>query len=1854
MAEQDVFEFSAKYDVEIEKSSMDQACRVLDNFYNKYHDRKMKIDTSDMIKAARDGVSKIQKLYKQGMDDIAKDNIAWFDVEDGLDKQLKSSMKKFESFFNEAKIMFSDGSILSVLDDNLSDVLSDKFSKGITATVASLEEPIQHIKSLIDGAMQYLEAFGNFKVNWDGTKQFTAFQEDMSTESLSEHIKLLKELIMYQKQLELVSGELFKAKNAPLGNTTESIEKQINTLDRFLSNMERYNQKVEEQYQLTTNQFKRRQQILNTLQSSDWSDDQQARAIVDSERDGDYDSYIDIIKRHIDAKRDAIDKINELQSELFRIDNISEITSDAEDSISKYEQFIKQLEDKRDAKQNIPVDLTGVVDALNEIKNAIREIKEAFDPLTQAFANEDSAISKMVNANVEDLNRLQEKFEQVFQNIQTLSQKDFSNKTTNVVQQTINAPGGLLKTQRAELKELAKMLAQYQSAIGDLNSKSNIFKKIGLSAAGQLDFFSFDLNEVLAGLKKATTAEKLDGWADVLDDYKKGIINVANEINKIQSGLVNLDPLQNQKKKDPDIINLGQASSNVDGILTEVKSIRDQIDAEIQGIRASFEDIFKFDSLNPNFDNITSITDKIYQQFEELQNNIKKLDFSIETPNMDGVAEAINYIKQEGQAAESAAPKKDAFTAANQKLADSMKETGDVGEVAADGIKAEAEAAAGAYKAIANFSFKENARVSDNDFEAFAEQIAANRNLKVKQARVTRGELGGLIGGSITFQDPKTLQEIQERYSVRPKEDTEDEVELYRSSYTLIENTAKAEQRAANEAERRKKAIADSNKWLIEQESLLTSQENKYKASRGAAKPLDGNTGLINTSAGVLPGIDKTIDGLAESIRSRISDAMGGVITQDLKNEIVKDLNTLKNEIQVQQSRKYQSTTLRASSLETSRDVYKQYIDALEADSRKSGIYDRMSETLTNLKTEVSNFTEDNFTTFLENVKKAQAKFKAEKSKYGQETQTQKQEEQDYNKLIQLQNKLYDAKKKLATQEYGSVSEQEWRRKVDEAQAEYEIAMQSVHAFDKKADAIKREMQLQSEVNAVINERIQKEEALAWAQREQEESTRIAQETKAAYKERANAIRAEADAEKELVAAKKEAEAFYQQEDKTRKAQEDAAWAEYRAEQEAAAEKERQINLAFSAREALEAAEAEKELAQARKAANDYFDAIEKQEKKDEEIKKTQELNALYRERNTIITAIIKYNNKASNLKTDKAIQRAKDQLELEKQRLAAIDDEIDKYGELINQSKLEQQNDRLVGRLRDSNVTNAITKEQKKDIEDVNRLLDRRKEVHDNILKLQKQMNSASGDEERKAIQKEIDGQKTIYKTLTKQLATYKDIELQRKVTEQDNKFREQDNWNAIQKNIDAASSTDKTEQEYQKQNYKDILSLVEQLFDAQTALHKINTDSTGKVHTAEREEEIKKVKELSMLLKDIYGIDIKNLNGSLDKNGLLIQEQKNKLLEKEREYKQDIIKLTAKAADQEATAQKKQQDKENKKNQNYGKLEFNQATKFLEKMGANVRDIGGTDQLSQSLNALVQDYIDAYNKIALIRKQFEEDPSSAKDEGLKAKFQDAVLHASNLKKEIQGVFTETQKLESISDDLRLGEAISLDDLDPGDIKSSMIAYANAVSEGTVEIKGFNAAGTEMYGVIDRGNGAVDSFTVALDKGTNKLHAFTTATNKASNEWEEFKSQAVSGAKNLVGMYVGFQEGVQAIRTGVNYVKEIDLAMTELKKVTDETDSSYKQFLQDAGSTSSIIGSTISDFTEATATFARLGYTLEESTSMAETAIIYKNVADGLDSVEESSESIISTMMAFGIEANDTMSIIDRFNAVGKHIARR
>lgn len=121
-----------------------------------------------------------------------------------------------------------------------------------------------------------------------------------------------------------------------------------------------------------------------------------------------------------------------------------------------------------------------------------------------------------------------------------------------------------------------------------------------------------------------------------------------------------------------------------------------------------------------------------------------------------------------------------------------------------------------------------------------------------------------------------------------------------------------------------------------------------------------------------------------------------------------------------------------------------------------------------------------------------------------------------------------------------------------------------------------------------------------------------------------------------------------------------------------------------------------------------------------------------------------------------------------------------------------------------------------------------------------------------------------------------------------------------------------------------------------------------------------------------------------------------------------------------------------------------------------------------------------------------------------------------------------------------------------------------------------------------------------------------------------------------------------QSIVQVYNNVVNLDTAMTELKKVTDETDATYNKFLDNAAERAQDLGATMSDVVTASADFARLGFKIDDASKLADAAIVYKNVGDGISDISTASESIISTLKAFDIPADDVMKIVDVYNAIG------
>ena len=215
----------------------------------------------------------------------------------------------------------------------------------------------------------------------------------------------------------------------------------------------------------------------------------------------------------------------------------------------------------------------------------------------------------------------------------------------------------------------------------------------------------------------------------------------------------------------------------------------------------------------------------------------------------------------------------------------------------------------------------------------------------------------------------------------------------------------------------------------------------------------------------------------------------------------------------------------------------------------------------------------------------------------------------------------------------------------------------------------------------------------------------------------------------------------------------------------------------------------------------------------------------------------------------------------------------------------------------------------------------------------------------------------------------------------------------------------------------------------------------------------------------------------------------------------------------------------------------------------------------------------------------------------------------------------------------------------------NNITAAIKKASTGRVTIKGMNTDTGELTGTTKIAANTFAEWSATVDPVTGKLSMLRTGIKRTETIIESITRKTKEIFTYFSGSSIIFK-AVNELKKGIQYVREIDLALTELKKVTDETEETYDRFLKTASKTGARLGSTISAVTEATATFAKLGYTIEQASEMAEAAIVYKNVGDNIASTEDAANSIISTMKGFGIEASESMAIVDKFNEVGNRFA--
>ena len=210
--------------------------------------------------------------------------------------------------------------------------------------------------------------------------------------------------------------------------------------------------------------------------------------------------------------------------------------------------------------------------------------------------------------------------------------------------------------------------------------------------------------------------------------------------------------------------------------------------------------------------------------------------------------------------------------------------------------------------------------------------------------------------------------------------------------------------------------------------------------------------------------------------------------------------------------------------------------------------------------------------------------------------------------------------------------------------------------------------------------------------------------------------------------------------------------------------------------------------------------------------------------------------------------------------------------------------------------------------------------------------------------------------------------------------------------------------------------------------------------------------------------------------------------------------------------------------------------------------------------------------------------------------------------------------------------------------------AYVQDMYGSQAVIRGLNADMTELEFTIKNTDGTVEHMTAAFNSAKTQMGILHGEVKKAVTVWDLLGNK-IGELWRYALARMGVDDIIRYVKQGVQYVQEIDTALTELKKVTNETDETYNNFLQTMSKTAGAVGSTVKDLVSSAADWGRLGYSLEEAGALAEITAKLLNVSE-FESVDDATSALVSSLQAF---ANDGQSvavraeeIVDILNNIG------
>jgi hypothetical protein len=375
----------------------------------------------------------------------------------------------------------------------------------------------------------------------------------------------------------------------------------------------------------------------------------------------------------------------------------------------------------------------------------------------------------------------------------------------------------------------------------------------------------------------------------------------------------------------------------------------------------------------------------------------------------------------------------------------------------------------------------------------------------------------------------------------------------------------------------------------------------------------------------------------------------------------------------------------------------------------------------------------------------------------------------------------------------------------------------------------------------------------------------------------------------------------------------------------------------------------------------------------------------------------------------------------------------------------------------------------------------------------------------------------------------------------------------------------------------------------------------------------------------KEFNALKIDETDGNLTRQQKDLIELRNKLNQELKNYNDKVnrgvdaethgIEAVTKALREQIQAYKDRNKAANSANAKFGKTaEINASVKYDSLTSQVVGDPGYEN--SKAMQVALESYNKAYDALINKRKALMASPDPI-SEGDEIAYKKLAQECNNAAKAVENIIKATNKLHSqkVGDVRLLGEDIDVDNINQlkGEFESFVGSFDNVV-KGSAK---FDEAMKQMNFAVKNTDGTITNLTAQLDAAGTSIVATAGNVYKSTTTIGRFADDLKAKVKSVSTYFMsmmGIEEIWFQIRNGIQYVRDIDTALTELKKVTSETDETYDKFLQTASKTAGVIGSTVQELTTMTAEWAKLGYSIEDASRLAESTAVLLNVSEFTD----------------------------------------